>query len=521
MPSPARTTHASPAPTTDPSPVPATGPSPVPTTDPSPVPTTDPNPARPTTDGTGSASPKPAESGGDGRERRRGRGPGAAVAAALIGFVVITLDVSAVNVALPAMGDSLDGGMSGLQWVVDSYTLFFAALMLSAGALSDRIGARRAYGWGLAVFILASLACGLAPTLGVLIGARVVQGAAAAVMMPTSLALIRQAYDDAARRARAVAVWAAGGAVAMAAGPVLGGLLTSVWDWRYVFLINVPVGAVGVVLLARVARSPRRQAAFDLPGQCAAVLALAGLTYAVIEGGHAGYGHPLVLTATGVALAAGAVFVAVEARHRDPMVPLTMLRRRTVAVPVLVGFTVNASFYGAIFVFGLYFQQARGQSALSAGLMFVPMALATAALNLLSPRLTARVGPRTSIVAGQFVLAAGLLGITATDAGTPTVAMIALMLPVGFAGATVVPALTTLMLESVEPARAGTAAAVLNTSRQMGGALGVALFGAFLAVPADDFVAGVHLSMEVGAVLILATALATWALLEGRAGAER
>src|SRR5215210_889831 len=161
-------------------------------------------------------------------------GPGLALAAALLGFFVITLDAVVVNVALPAIRSDLGGGMTGLQWVVDGYTLMFAALLLSSGSLSDRIGARRAFGVGLALFVTASVACGLAPSLGALVVARFIQGAAAAVMMPSSMALIGQAYPDPAKRARAVAMWAMGGAVASSSGPVLGGLLTLI-SWRMIF----------------------------------------------------------------------------------------------------------------------------------------------------------------------------------------------------------------------------------------------------------------------------------------------
>lgn len=446
----------------------------------------------------------------------------AALVASLLGFFVITIDVTAVNVALPAVGETLHGGMVGLQWVVDSYTLFFAALMLSAGALSDRTGARLAYGWGFGVFTAASLACGLAPTMGTLIAARVLQGAAAAVMMPTSLALIRQAYGDPARRARAVAVWTAGGAVAMAAGPVLGGLLVTAWSWRAVFWINVPLGLLGIALLAaRVARSPRRPAPFDLPGQLTAVLALAALTFAVIEGGHGGYGQPLVLGSLAVALASAAGFLAVEARQAEPMVPLGLFRRRSVSLPVVTGFALNAAFYGVVFLLGLFFQQVRGQSALSAGLMFVPMAAATMATNLLSPRLAALLGTRTTVVLGQIVLVLGLLGLMSADAETPAPVLVLLMLPVGFAGAMVIPVLTSLMLDSVEADRAGTAAALLNTGRQVGGALGVALFGTLVA---GEFVPGMRTSLLVAGAVLTATALLGLALLPPRvrpSGARR
>ena len=184
------------------------------------------------------------------------------LAAAVLGFFVITLDAVVVNVALPSIRADLGGGITGLQWVVDGYTLAFAALLLTAGALSDRVGARRAFAAGLAVFAAASAACGLAPTLGALVAARFVQGAAAAVLMPSSMALIRQAYADPVSRARAVGVWAMGGAVASTSGPVLGGLL-SVVTWRLIFAVNVPVGAVALVLLAWTGRSPRRRVPFD------------------------------------------------------------------------------------------------------------------------------------------------------------------------------------------------------------------------------------------------------------------
>ncbi|GAA2077659.1 MFS transporter [Streptomyces albiaxialis] len=433
-----------------------------------------------------------------------------ALLAALLGFFVITIDVSAVNIALPAVGEGLDGGMAGLQWVVDSYTLMFAALMLSAGSLSDRIGARRAYGWGLGLFTAASLACGLAPTMGALIAARVAQGAAAAVMMPTSLALIRQAYAEAGERARAVALWTAAGAVALAAGPVLGGLLTSALSWRAVFFINLPVGVLGVALLARVARSPRRPAPLDAGGQLAAVTGPAALTYAVIEGGHGGYGRPSVLGAFALALAAAVAFLAVESRAAGPMVPPSLFRRRAVAVPVVIGFTLNAAFYGTVFLLGLYFQQERGLSPLAAGATFVPMAAATTVTNVTSPRLTARFGAPAVIVAGLLTGALGVAGLAATGPGSPTALAVLLMVPVGVGGALAMPPLTSLMLDSVDAGRAGTAAAVLNTSRQVGGALSVALFGTLVT---GDFAAGMRVSLLLAAALVLAAATLTAATL--------
>src|SRR4051812_18819315 len=198
----------------------------------------------------------------------------AALAVALLGFFVITLDAVVVNVALPSIRGELGGGITGQQWVVDGYTLMFAALLLSAGSLTDRFGARRAFGAGVAGFVLASAACGLAPSMGALVAARFVQGAAAAVMMPSSMALIGQAYPDPVERARAVAIWALGGSVASSAGPVLGGVLTLV-SWRLIFFLNLPAGVIALLLLAKTARSPHRPAPFDWIGQTAAVVTMA------------------------------------------------------------------------------------------------------------------------------------------------------------------------------------------------------------------------------------------------------
>lgn len=432
---------------------------------------------------------------------------GVALVAALLGFTVITIDVSAVNIALPAIRDSLSGGMAGLQWVVDAYTLMFAALMLSAGALSDRVGARRAYAWGVALFTLASLGCALASGIGVLVAARVAQGGAAAVVMPASLALVRQAYDDARARARAIALWTVGGSVAMAAGPVLGGLLTDAAGWRAVFLLNLPIGVAVLGLLARVQRSPRRPASLDGGGQLTAVLALAGLAFAVIEGGRLGWTSVPVVAAAVTAVAAGFGFRAVEARHPRPMVPLTMLADRRVAVPLAVGFAVNAAFYGGIFLLGLYYQQLRGMSGIEAGLMFVPMSAVVTATNLVSPRLAERVGRRPVIVAGMLVFTGAMLAMLPLAAHTQVWLVLVLLVPLSVGGALAVPALTALLMDSVPAERVGTASGLLNSLRQTGGALAVALFGGLLAGTGGGFsLSGMRVGLLAVAALLLVTA---------------
>ncbi|NBE55098.1 MFS transporter, partial [Streptomyces boluensis] len=401
--------------------------------------------------------------------------PRLTLVAALLGFALITLDASVVNVALPAIGDALGGGMTGLQWVVDAYTLAFAALMLSTGAFADRAGATRAYALGIALFTAASVACGLAPSLGFLIAARVVQGIAAAVVLPASLSLVRQAHTDAAARARAVALWAAGGSVAVALGPVVGGALTTAWDWSGIFFINLPLGAVTLALLVRAPRSERRPAPLDLPGQLTAVLALTALTFAVIEGGATG------LVAGAFAAVAGALFLWIESRHAHPVVPLGLFRDRAVAVAVATGSACSVAFYGVIFVFSLFFQQVQGRSALFAGLMFLPMTGLIAVTNVLAGKLASRHGPRLPMLVGQSLAVLGLLLLLYADTSTPALLLAFLLVPLALGCALTVPPLTAAVMEAVPADRAGVAAGVLNSARQVSGGLGIAAFGALTA----------------------------------------
>ncbi|TQK99961.1 DHA2 family methylenomycin A resistance protein-like MFS transporter [Streptomyces puniciscabiei] len=416
--------------------------------------------------------------------------------AALLGFALICLDASVVNVALPAIGSSLGGGMSGLQWVVDAYTLAFAALMLSTGAFSDRTGASRAFALGTSVFTLASAACGLAPNLPALIGARVVQGVAAAVVLPATLALVRQAYREPARRARAVATWAAGGSLAVALGPVAGGALTTAWDWRGIFFVNLPVGAAILALLVRAPRSRPRPAPLDLPGQLTAVVALVCLTFAVIEGGTAGW------AALTVAVLAGAAFLRIEARQPHPVVPLGLFRDRTVATAVAAGSACSVAFFGMVFVFSLFFQQVQGHSALYAGLMFLPMTGLIAVTNVVAGKLAGRHGPRLPMLVGQPLAVAGLLLLLYVDAGTPPALVSVLLVPLALGCALTVPPLTAAMMEAVPAERAGLAAGVLNSARQVAGGLGIAVFGALLG---HGFEAGLRWSLAVGAALLTVT----------------
>jgi EmrB/QacA subfamily drug resistance transporter len=428
----------------------------------------------------------------------------ATLIAALLGFFVIMLDAIVVNVALPTLAHDLGAGVHGLQWVVDGYTLMFGALLPSAGALADRIGARRAFGMGLALFIAASVTCGWAPTLAVLVAARLVQGVGAAAMMPASMALIRQAYPDPTRRAHAVALWAMGGSVVATSGPVIGGWLAAL-SWRWIFFINLPVGLLALVFLARTPPSPRRHVPFDAMGQVTAVIAMGALIYGAIEAGAQGLGATSVWSAFALTAAALTAFVRSQIRGAQPMVPQALFAARDARIAVAVGFTFMVGYYGLPFVLSLYLQQQRGLSAPVTGAAFLPMMLIGLVLTPFSARLVQRFGARTLIVCGLVCMTVGLAAVAALPTTTPVAWIAALMVLVGLAGPLVAPPVTAVLLSSVPATLAGTASGVFNTSRQVGGALAVAVFGTLL-VQAPNFMAGLRVSLLLAAIVSLVTA---------------
>jgi DHA2 family methylenomycin A resistance protein-like MFS transporter len=429
---------------------------------------------------------------------------------ACLGTFVVTLDVTVVNVALPAMSDDLGTGVSGLQWIVDSYTLAFAAVLLTGGALGDGVGARRVFVAGLAVFTAASAGCGLAPSTAVLIGFRVAQGLGAALIVPCALALVRNAFHDPVRRGRAVAVWVAAGGAALAAGPVLGGLLVHVLNWRAIFLANVALGVAGILVAgARAVSAPRRPRRLDPAGQVTAVVTIGGLTFVLIEGSHLGWTHPAVIVVLAAAVLGAVAFVAAEKRAAEPMLPPALARDTAFAGAAAVGGLLNLAFYGQIFVFSLYFQQVLGKSALVTGLCFLPMTVVVAASNLAAPSLSRRFGAPAVIIGGELVLAAGLLLARTAGPGVPAWLVALTLVPVGLAAVSI-PPLTSLLLESVPAPLAGVGSGAFAASRQAGGAIGVAVFGALLD-SGGGFLAGMRHSLVVASgAALLAAVLTTW-----------
>jgi len=432
--------------------------------------------------------------------------PALIVAAASFGFLVTQLDVTIVNVALDAIGKAFDAPMAALQWVVDAYVLALAAMLLSAGALGDRIGPRRVFVAGLVLFGVASAACGLATGPGALIAARAAQGAAGALLIPPSLALIAHAFEgDDRRRAWAVGWWTAAGGVSIAAGPVLGGLLVAALDWRWVFLVNLPLCAIGVALTLAVIPEapPRAPKPLDLPGQALALVAVTALIGAVIEGGRRGWGHPGPLAALVAGLLAVAAFLWVEARSPYPVAPLSMFRQRAVSTAVLVGTMLNFSYYGLVFVLGLYLQRAVGYGPQQAGLAFLPLTATFIVSNLISGRLVARFGAARVTGVGVLIAAAGYALTARLGASSSFWEMLPgfALIPGGMGLA--IPALTSGLLASVDRGVAGAATGVLNACRQAGGAAGVAVFGALAAGGPERIVSGLIVSGLIAAVMLV------------------
>src|SRR3984957_11929250 len=428
-----------------------------------------------------------------------------------LGYGVVQLDVTIVNTALDRIGSSLGGGVSELQWVVNAYTIAFAAFILTAGALGDRIGAKRVFMAGFAIFTAASLACALASNSTVLIAARAVQGLGAAVLVPNSLALLSHAYPDQRGRGRAVGIWAAGASLALTAGPLAGGALIALIGWRSIFLVNLPIGIAGLWLSWRYATETTRnkQRDVDLPGQILAIAALGCLAGTIIEGGALGFGNAFVIAGfVGSALLAF-LFVAQEARSSHPMLPLSLFAHRLFALTSLVGLLVNIAFYGLIFVFSLYFQRVNGLSPLQTGLAFVPMMGMVLPANLLAARVSERLGAPATIALGASLSAIGCLALLGIAPGTGYWAIGGQLAIIGGGLGLLVPPLTATLLGSVEKSRSGIAAGVLNATRQTGSVLGVALFGSLAGAP-GAFMTGMHAALVISACLLLVAGLAIW-----------
>jgi DHA2 family methylenomycin A resistance protein-like MFS transporter len=423
-----------------------------------------------------------------------------------LGYFMVLLDTTIVTVALPAISESLHGSLSALQWVSNGYTLTFAAFLLTAGALSDKFGGRRVFLVGLWAFAAISGVSAIAGSIGMLITMRTLLGIAGAALLPTSLAIIANSYTDPGARAKALGGWAATTGVALAAGPVIGGVLTDTVGWRAIFLVNVPVALISIVLTIRFARETASRAArgIDLGGQIASIVSLAGLTYGLIQSASLGWTDPSVLGAFAIAVLAGVAFVFIERRDEvggsSPMLPITMFRSRTFSAGLFAGLLVNFGLSGALFVLSLFFQESRGYSALGAGLAFLPLTLPTAFNPIFTGRLVAKIGPRVPSVLGFLLMAVGtLIQVPFTSNSTLSVVMNCVgLLLLGFGVSFAIPSLITAIVGSVPKEQTGIGSGALNSARQTGAVLGVAILGAY-----GSSTTGTAVSLGVIGVLLL------------------
>jgi EmrB/QacA subfamily drug resistance transporter len=441
------------------------------------------------------------------------------LAAVTFGLFMIMLDNTVVNVALPAMQRALKVGPSELEWVVVGYALTFATFMLTGGKLADLYGRRRLFIVGLAIFTGASLACGLAPSASFLIGARVVQGVGAAIMNPSTLGIITATFPPR-QRGTAIGIWAGTSALALAIGPLVGGLLTEKVDWSWIFFINVPVG-VGGIAMARWAidetRDTSAEQRLDLPGLLTSGAGLFALTYGLIEANSYGWTSARILGLFAGAVVLLAVFVALEARQRIPMLDLSLFRQRTFSGANTAMILVSLAMFGIFFYNSLFIQNVLRFSAIQTGATFLPMTLLVILIAPQAGRFSDRVGSRWLIGGGLSLLAVSLVLFAQLDVGSTFWNILPALLVGGLGmGLTMTPA-TAAAMGSVSADKAGVGSAVLNASRQVGGSLGVAIMGAVVGSAihvargtrafAGEFVTGYHHALYTGAGIAVVGAL--------------
>ena len=448
--------------------------------------------------------------------KRRWLGLGAL---ALTSFL-LTLDDTALAVALPPIGRDLGLGLSGLEWVVNAYTLALAALLLTGGKLSDALGSRRIFLAGLAVFTTASLAAGLAPTGLLVITARVVQGAGAALLMPATLSIISTIFP-ARQRGMAIGIWAGVSAGGLAIGPLLGAALTESFGWRSIFLVNVPLGVLGLAFGRVIFMGPRpasRRLHLDLAGTLVWSAALFALVFALTEGMSYGWSSPLVLGSVASGAVGLLIFVQLERRRKEPLLELSLFRSRNLSGANAVSLLSTAVMCSIFFFISLYLQIVRGYSPLGAGAAFLPMTLLICLVAPAAGRVSDRIGRRLPAAIGMVILAGGLLLLSRLGATSGLGALLpALMLSGLGIGLTTAP-VTTAALDFAPADEAGVRAGILNTSRMIGLAVGIALMGAIVtarwpgglagaAVDPQAFVDGLSVAFLVNTAIALAAAL--------------
>ena len=395
---------------------------------------------------------------------------------------IVGLDATIVNLALPSIRDDLGSSLSGLQWVIDAYTLVLASLLMLGGSTGDRFGRRRTFQAGLVLFGAGSLLCSLAPTTGWLVAFRALQAVGGSMLNPVAMSIITNVFTDRAERARAIGVWGSVIGLSMALGPLLGGALVGAVGWRSVFWMNVPVVVAVVVLTARFvpeSRAPRARR-FDPAGQLLMIVLLAGVTFGIIEGPAHGWGSPLIVGSFAAAGAALVALVVVESRRAEPLLDPRFFASVPFSAATLIAVAAFAALAGFLFLNSLYLQDVRGFSPLYAGLLTLPMAAMTVLLPPISGRIVATRGPRLPLLVGGAGIAASGALLLSLDVDTPLLLVVAAYVVFGVGFGMVNAPITNTAVSGMPVTQAGVAAGVASTSRQVGSALGVAVLGSLV-----------------------------------------
>jgi EmrB/QacA subfamily drug resistance transporter len=404
-------------------------------------------------------------------------------------LLIVGLDSTIVNIALPSIHRSFHSAFSGLQWTIDAYTLVLASLLMLSGSTADRIGRRKVFQIGLSLFSLGSLLCAVAPSLGLLIAARVLQAIGGSMLNPVAMSIIRNVFVNPRERAQAIGVWGGMIGISMSLGPVLGGALVDSVGWRAVFLVNVPVGILAIVLTALYVPESRADHArrIDPVGQVLVVVALATLTYGIIEGPSAGWLSAQTLGMFAVSIAAFASLVGYELRRPEPLIEVRFFGSAPFSGASAIAVAAFASLGGFLFLNTLYLQDVRGLSPLDAGLYTLPMAAMLLVVSPVSGRIVGNRGPRLPLVGGSVALIVSAAILTRLTATTPFGVLVVSYVLFGLGFGLVNPPITNTAVSGMPASQAGVAAAVASTSRQVGQTLGVAVLGAL----AGDSAAGV------------------------------
>ena len=408
---------------------------------------------------------------------------------------MVMLDSTVVNLALPTIQAARFGAsMSELQWIVDAFVLALASLLLTGGTLGDMFGRRKAFMTGLAVFTGGSVVCALAPSAGVLIAARALQGVGGAVMMPSTLSILTNTFPDPKERAQAIGMWAGISGLALAIGPLVGGTMVQHLGWQSIFWINVPIGALALTLAWRFVpeSSDRAGRSLDLPGQATAVVGLGSLTYAFIEANTYGWGSPRIVSASRWQPSRSALFLFCEWRSRSPMLQLHFFRDGTFSGANMVGVIVSFAFFGVIFFLSLFMQEVQGYSPTKAGILQLPATLGIMISAIVSGRIVGRIGARLPVTIGLLMTGAGLLFLTRIMPTTGYGSFWYWLLLMGFGNGLIMSPMTTAIMGTVPPARAGMASATSNTMRQVGSVFGIAVLGNIVTRRFDQLRVALH-----------------------------